>query len=620
MAALSLSFLGPFLVQLGNQPLTQFESDKVRALLAYLAVESGKPHRRSALAGLLWPDSTESAARASLRNALANLRLVIQDQRAYPPYLLIDSETIQWNPASDYWLDVVAFEQPLKHAPAPSSSLYNHEKIDHLNAAVLLYHGAFLQGFSLKDSPEFEQWSRMEKESLQRKAVSILSYLALAFEQSEDIDQACAYAFRQVALEPWHEEGHRQLMRLLALNGQRADALAQYETCRRSLEEELGIEPEEATIQLYEQIRDGEIQGIPKNKLPNHNLPVMAPGLVGREVELQALLTRFEDPSCQLLTVVGAGGCGKTRLAIEAARRLVGRFRNGVYFASLVEIQTPREFPQAIARVLGFSFRPEIEPWRQIMDYLRHKEVLLILDNFEHILEGASQVVELLNAAREVKILVTSRVQLNLIEECLFPLEGLAYPSEGKAESMTQALDSYPAIQLFLHGAQRVKPGYTPGGEDLEHIGVICRQVAGMPLAVLLSASWAGILSPAEITAQIRQRSLDFLETEWRDLPDRQRSLRAVFDHSWDLLSKRQQEFLAGLSIFPGSFPLPAACAVTQFELHDLHALIYRSVVQRASSDRFELHMLWRQFIAAKYALPSRQERSILHPALRLFY
>ena len=263
MSQLSLSFLGPFTVRLGNKSVTQFESDKVRALLAYLAVEAGMPHRRSALAGLLWPDHPESAARASLRNALANLRQVICDQKTEPPYLIIDSETIQFNPSSDHWLDVGAFEELSILGDQPSSTDFPQSKITNLKSAISIYRGSFLQGFSLKDSPAFEEWSLLVREDLHRKVVLALSSLTQEFELRDDFDQASAYAFRLVALEPWHEEHCRHLMRLLALNGQRAAALAQYEACRRSLEDELGVQPDAETVQLYEHIRDGELKKHP---------------------------------------------------------------------------------------------------------------------------------------------------------------------------------------------------------------------------------------------------------------------------------------------------------------------------------------------------------------------
>jgi DNA-binding SARP family transcriptional activator/predicted ATPase len=609
MAKLSLSFLGPFTIRLGNKPVTQFQSDKVRALLAYLAVEAGVPHRRSALAGLLWPDHSERAARDSLRNALANLRHVIQDQKAEPPYLIIDRETVQFNLSSDHWLDVREFEALSVQGKLQTLTDFPQSQITNLKSAVSLYRGSFLQGFSLKDSPAFEEWSLLVREDLHRKVVSALTRLVQESELHEEFDQSCAYAYRLVALEPWHEEYCRQLMCLLALTGQRTAALDQYKTLCRDLAEELGVQPETETVQLYEQIRAGEIKVAARQELPLHNLPAMLSPIIGRESELKALSARLEDPACRLLTVVGPGGCGKTRLSIEVAYRQINHFKHGVYWVSLVGVQTPQAIPQAFAQALGFLFGPKEEPWQQILGYLRQKQILLVLDNFEHLLEASGLVVELLLKAPEVKILVTSRARLNILEESLFPLSGMEVPDESTHESRISDITASDAVRLFLEGARRVNPKFTPGDKDVVHIGAVCRLVAGIPLAVLLSASWARLLKPAEISAQIRQRNLDFLETGWRDVPERHRSMRLVFDHSWNLLTREQQDALAGLSVFRGSFTFLAAQSVTKIELQGLRDLVDRSLVQLTSGERFELHVLMREYASEKLEeLPDKSD------------
>ena len=244
MGRLSLALLGPVAVTLDGEPVTGFESDKVRALLAYLAVEADRPHRRAVLAGLLWPERPDQAAHANLRNALANLRRAIGDGHASPPFLLITREAIQFNRASDYALDLTEL-----------AALSGREAIDQLEAAVALYRGTFLEGFSLKESSAFEDWSLLVRERLQRQVLTALARLAEAYEERGEARRACDYAWRQVELEPWHEEAHQQLMHLLALSGQRSAALAQYEACRRILREELGVEPARETTALYERIR-----------------------------------------------------------------------------------------------------------------------------------------------------------------------------------------------------------------------------------------------------------------------------------------------------------------------------------------------------------------------------
>ncbi|MGD2166437.1 MAG: BTAD domain-containing putative transcriptional regulator, partial [Anaerolineae bacterium] len=318
MSRLSLSLLGPFEVALDEQSVTDFESDKVRALLAYLAVERDRPHRRDSLAGLLWADWSDRAARTNLRNALANLRTAIGDRHAQPPFLLITRETIHFNTASDHWLDVIAFRSRVE-ADQPAAR--------ELEEAVDLYRGGFLEGFFVKDSPTFEDWSLLTRERLQRQALSALRWLAEHYERRGDYEQASDYAWRQVELEPWQEQAHQQLMRLLALSGRRGAALAQYETCRRLLAEELGVEPAEDTTRLYDKIRDGELEvtaplGISAAELPSflHEKKegeVERPIFVARKREvaqLDAFLGKALAGRGRVAFVTGEAGSGKTAL------------------------------------------------------------------------------------------------------------------------------------------------------------------------------------------------------------------------------------------------------------------------------------------------------------------
>jgi DNA-binding SARP family transcriptional activator/predicted ATPase len=332
MAHLSLSLLGPFQVTLDGQPVTGFKSNKVRALLAYLAVEADRTHRREVLAGLLWPDWPDRDALSNLRYALSNLRRVIGDRIAEPPFLLITRDTLQFNTASDYWLDVTAFTEMVEADKTHPST------IDQLEQAVALYRGSFLEGFSVGDSPAFEEWALFTREQIGRQVSSALHRLSATYEQRGQYEQAQSCAWRQVELEPWDEAAHQQLMRTLALSGQRSAALAQYETCRRLLAEELGVEPAEETTRLYEQIRDGELKApVPFPARPpafaaeppsfldeEEPIEVERPVFVAREREL-AQLDGFLDLALagqgRVVFVTGEAGSGKTALVQEFTRR-----------------------------------------------------------------------------------------------------------------------------------------------------------------------------------------------------------------------------------------------------------------------------------------------------------
>jgi len=334
MSRLVIYLLGPLRVTLDGDPVTGFESDKVRALLAYLAVEAQVPHRREKLAGLLWPDQPESGARTNLRHVLARLRKALGDRAASPPFLHISRQTIQFNPASDAWVDVSAFSGLLQTKP-PENGQFIHQ----LEEAVELVQGSFLEGFSLPGCPAFEEWALVEGEHLQRLAMEALERLSDYYEQQGNVERALAYAWRQVEQEPWREEAHQQVMRLLALSGQRSAALAQYETCRRSLVEELGVDPGAETTQLYEQIRDGELEvsavaltlnrqreraaWVPRFLVEDVD-EAQPPLFVAREQQLARLdgflETALAGQGC-VVFVTGGPGRGKTALLDEFARR-----------------------------------------------------------------------------------------------------------------------------------------------------------------------------------------------------------------------------------------------------------------------------------------------------------
>ena len=331
MARLSVRLLGPLQVILDGELITGFESDKVRALLAYLMVETERPHRREKLAGLLWPDWPERSARTNLRRALASLRRGIGDHQATPPFLHISRQTIQFNSASDAWIDVTAFTNLLE---AKGTS---QQTIRQLEQAIELYRGDFLEGFSISDSPVFEEWTLLNRERLHRLVMEALHRLADCHERRGEYERGLQHAWRQVELDPWREKAHRQLMRLLALSGQRGAALAQYETCHRLLAEELGVKPAAETTRLYEQIRDGELKALvstparppglaaePPPFLEGEPVEIERPVFVAREREL-AQLDRFLDTALagqgRVVFVTGEAGSGKTALVQEFARR-----------------------------------------------------------------------------------------------------------------------------------------------------------------------------------------------------------------------------------------------------------------------------------------------------------
>jgi DNA-binding SARP family transcriptional activator/predicted ATPase len=611
MAHLSLGVLGSLQVLRDDRPVTALESDKACALLVYLAVEADSPHRRESLVGLLWPDCPEQVARHNLRQALFNLRLAIGDHTARPPYLLISRDAIQFNRASDFSLDLAQFNTILRTCEENRSHGIEDGSIRaaRLEEMVKLYRGEFLQHFFLADSVEFEQWALIQRESLHQHALDACSDLAAYYELHRDFQAARRHALRQLELDPWREEAHCQMMRALALDGQRSAALAQYETCRRVLAEELGVEPAAKTRELVEQIRAGKVKAEDESPssvpaAPIHNLPVSLTSFLGREQELIDLDRLIADPECRCISLVGPGGIGKTRLAVQAAQQHRADFAHGVVFIPLASVGSVEAAIAAIAGALRLVFYGRNDPKVQLLNYLCEKQMLLILDNVEQLLaEGPLQanivelMLDILQRAPGVKLLVTSREALNLQGEWVFEVRGLAFP---ETEQMERS-DEYAAVALFIQRARRASPGLACNEADLAGIAHVCRLVEGLPLAIELAATWLRVLSPAEIAQEI-EGSLDFLSASVRDLPERHRSMRVVFDQTWQRLSAREREVLAQLSVFRGGFSRQAAEQVAGASLPVLSTLVNRTLLRRAVAGRYELHELVRQYSAARLA------------------
>jgi len=656
MAHLALFFLGRFQVTLDGNPMTAFESDKVRALLVYLSVEARHPHRRGVLADLLWPEQPEQSARANLRHVLLKLRQAIGDRHASPPFLLTTPETIQFNPASDYWLDVAAFNDLIN-----ASHEHRHRRlvaclpcIRRLSQATELCRGSFLEGFSLHDSAVFEEWSSVMRERLHHRALDALYHLAAYHERRGEYDQARGYAMRQIELEPWREEAYQQLMRLLALSGQRSAALAQYDVCRRILAEELGVDPSTETTALYEQIKGvrekGELAPLLLGpSAPTHNLPAQLTSFVGRDEELAQITECLSDPDCRLVTLVGPGGIGKTRLALAAAAQQVGMFRDGVWFVPLADLDSPESLVPAIADVLNLPLHGREESQNRLLTFLREKEMLLVLDSFEHLLGKTDLVLDILCNAPQVVILITSRQRLNLQAEHVFGVEGLTYPEFGfriwdfgftsSAKSNPQSAIRNPqwsAVRLFVERADRSAPGgFSLSAETIPDVVRVCQLVEGIPLAIELAAALVRTYSCAEIAHAI-QHSLDTLATGMQDVPQRHRSMRAVFESSWDGLSEAERLVLAQASVFRDGFTQDAALAALKGQLpadsegmpvigeqlpansdeanrgsplndHEwlnledcLLALVDKSLLRRTASGHYKMCRLLRRFAAEK--------------------
>lgn len=636
MAHLDIMLLGRFEARLNDERIDQFSYDKVRALLAYLAVESDRLHPRESIAGLLWADYPEQRARQNLSQALLTLRKAINDDAADPPFLHITRYALQLNGDCDHSVDVSSFLSLLRACDAHNhGELANCEAcLDRLRRATELYRGDFLATFSLPDSPGFEEWALLERERLSRKAVVALDALATSYLARGEYANALEHARRHVLLDPWQEGAHRQVMQALALMGQRHAAVEQYERCRTALEADLGVAPEPETTALYEQIRTGSLTpapgqgasaspgpGSPRDDKPTtvscepiddaarprqregppaHNLPAQLAPFIGRQAELEALSSLFCGTGNRLIGLIGPGGSGKTSLAIEAARRCLNRFADGIYLVSLVALRSREAVAPTIAETIGLQLRAGDDPVTRLADYLRGRSVLLILDSFEHVVHALDIVLHLLNEAPALHVVLTSRIRTHAQSEVMFVVEGLDVPD---AETELDPDQPGDALALFAAGARRNQPSFTLTTSNIEDVRRICGWVDGLPLAVLLAASWVPLLSPNEIADRLGREyadGADFLRAEWQDVPLRQRSLRAVFDHAWRLLTIREKAVFEALSVFRGGFTQAAAREVAGATLWELRGLVSKSFVNTHREGRYEIHELMRQYAHEK--------------------
>lgn len=329
---------------------------------------------------------------------------------------------------------------------------------------------------------------------------------------------------------------------------------------------------------------------------PRHtHLPVSPTPLIGREHELTLIPKQLLEPTCRLLTLTGPGGIGKTRLAIEVGRALEPHFADGVHFISLAGVGMPESILPAVADGLGIAFSGPADVMIQLTNFLHEKKLLLIFDNMEHLLDGRDLLGEILQKTHHVKMLVTSREQLRLQWEWLFEVQGLPLPDENETDAERNS-----AIELFIQRARQASQTFSLESDDLSAIVRICRLVGGLPLAIELAASWARMLSAREI-AQELEKSLDLLETRKLDVPQRHRSIKTVFDHSWKMLSENERELLMKLSVFQAGFTRDAALKVTGASLFLLSSLVDKSLLRHSKDpDRYELHELVRSYAATQ--------------------
>mgnify|MGYP001300118162 CR=1 FL=1 len=597
---------------------------KAIGLLAYLLIESDHAHSREFLLGLLWPDLPTAAAQNNLRVTWAQLQKALRTHSSdAQPHLIGERLTVRFNPLSDHELDVARFgaliEACRSHPHADPATCADCAA--RLTEALALVRGDFLEQFSLGDCAQFEEWLLVQREHLHVQVTSALEQLAAFHERAGQLAEAERSVRRILAYDPLREAAYRQLMRVLARADQRSAALDTYETCRRVLATELGLAPSAETVTLAEQIR----ARAPVEAHPAHAaLPPVLTRFFGRQQETARLVDLLSRRTIRLVTLAGPGGVGKTRLAIEVARRLAGTFAHDICLVELAGVTDGRAVDDAVAAALRLptSGRSSADA---IVEYLRDKTMLLILDNCEHLAKACARLVEMLcREADELTVLATSRIPLRLPEEHLVRLEPFAIPAIGIAEQLTVAdLLSYDSVQLFSNRAAQSLLQFTLTDANVLAVARICRQLDGIPLAIEIAAAQARALPVDAIAERLHQR-FAWQNRRAGEIMPRQQTLRTLIDWSYDLLNAEERSVLRRLAVFTGGWTLEAAevvsalgepCADVLAELVDHSLVVFGADAERR---RYGMHETIRQFLQAQLR-GSEQEADALERHARYY-
>jgi predicted ATPase/class 3 adenylate cyclase len=394
-----------------------------------------------------------------------------------------------------------------------------------------------------------------------------------------------------------------------AHGGQILLSAATYELLRDDVLEDISLidlgEHRMKDLSRPERLYQLTAQGLPSEFPPlrtlnnqRNNLPTQLTSFVGRENELSEIEALIDNPECRLLTLVGPGGIGKTRLALQIAAHHAQEYPDGTYFVPLAQLSSADFLVSTVAEALKFEFdwySSNLDPKSQLLDYLGGQSVFLVMDNFEHILEGVSIIPEILKYSKNTQLIVTSRERLNLNGEWTYDVEGMSYPENGGHAGE----DDHSAIKLFYDRAQQVDAGFELNDESKDQIGKICKLVDGMPLGIELAAVWISVLSPREIAEEI-EGNLDFLASSRRDLDEKHRSMHAAFEYSWKLLSEAERSAFSRLSVFRGGFQRGAAKQVAGVNLRMLSDFVDKSLLKRSEDARYQVHELLRQYAREK--------------------
>jgi predicted ATPase/DNA-binding SARP family transcriptional activator/DNA-binding CsgD family transcriptional regulator len=563
-----IGLLGGFRLWIGPRLIEEdwWRLRKARTLVKLLALAPGHSLHREQVMETLWPDLDRKGALSNLHYALHVARRTLEPpalaNSSTSRYLHLRDEQLSLCADSPVWVDVDAFEQAAataRHAPVEPAAF---------RAAIDLYAGELLP------QDRYEPWVEQRRAQLRELYLSLLLELGALYEEGEEYGEAIEALSTIVAEEPTHEGAQVGIMRLYALSGRRREALSQYEHLREALYKEFGTEPEAATTRLQQEIwadtfphsSDSSPAGLPVREeearsasgAPSrrHNLPLARTSFIGREYEM--LEVKRLLAMTRLLTLTGAGGCGKTRLAVEVARDLVGAYPDGVWFVDLAPLSEAEMVEQAVAQALGVREQPGRALLETLEDTLHSRKMLLVVDNCEHLVEDVVGVVDtLLDSCPGLRVLATSRETLNATGEVNWVVPSLMVPYSRQEAYTPQELEAYESVRLFVERAHQRKPSFELTSPNGQAVAQVCRQLDGIPLAIELAAGRMGVLSAEQLASRLE----DFLKllTGGPTADPRHRTLRATLEWSHELLSEPERTLFRRLSVFAGGWTLEAA-------------------------------------------------------------
>jgi predicted ATPase/DNA-binding SARP family transcriptional activator len=552
MSTLEIHLLGEFRLVYVGTPVNQLTAPRLQALLANLVLHRDAPQPRQRLAFGLWPESSEAQARTNLRQLVHALRQTLPDA---DHFVHVTAHTLQWRADAPCRLDVADFEVALDRAQAAERQENAHALRVALEQACAIYQGDLLPSC-------YDDWILPEREQLRQAYANALERLVAFLESQDQPRAALKYARHLVRHDPLREEAYRGLMRLHAACGDRAGVRRVYQTCAAVLERELGVESSAATREAYEHsVRlDAPTRPLPSSPpLTNTNLPVQLTSFVGRERELAELKPLLQ--TTRLLTLTGPGGTGKTRLALRLAAEVLETYAAGVWLVELAPLADPTLVAHTMATTLGVREQPGRPLLDALLDYLRAKRLLLLLDNCEHLIETCAHLAEtLLRGAPSVRLLASSREALGIAGETAHRVPPLSLPDPRQSHDLA-ALAQNDSVRLFVERAAAAYPPFRLTAHNAPAIAQIVRRLDGIPLAIELAAARTKVFPPEQIAARLDDR-FRLLTGGRRTALPRHQTLLALIEWSHQLLTAAERVLLRRLAVFAGSFSLEAAQAV----------------------------------------------------------